>query len=302
MRELSPSFLRGSLPPLVTPFRDGKVDFDEFARQVDRHVGTSHGVVVTGTSGEPAGLTVAERCELYRVAVATSAGRIPVVAATGSQSLADTLELSAAADRAGADALLVVTPYYSKPSQQGLLAWYRSVAAHSELPLMLYHIPGRAGVTVTPDTVGRLAAELDSFVGVKHSAYDLLWQTEVRSLTGPEFRILVGVEELSVPMLLLGADGLVNAAANIAPDLIADLYDTVMAGDLGKAREEHYRLYPLNRAVFYETNPVPVKYMMKRTGVLPSNEHRPPLQPADQALSDRLDAVLKDLALLPGGG
>ena len=298
MRDLDPTFLRGSYPPLVTPFRSGEVDLEQFARQVERHVGVSQGIVVTGTSGEPASLTASERAELFRVAVQTSAGRLPVVAATGSQSLAETLQLSQAAEQAGADGLLVVTPYYSKPSQDGIMAWYRAVAAGTGIPLMLYHIPGRAGVTVTPATVASLAEELDAFVGVKHSAYDLLWQTEVRSLAGPDFRILVGDEELSVPMLLLGADGLVNAAANVAPHLIADLYAAVSAGDVGKAKEEHYRLYALNRAVFYETNPVPVKYMMKRVGALPDNEHRPPLLPAGADVARRLDLVLEGLGLL----
>jgi 4-hydroxy-tetrahydrodipicolinate synthase len=143
-----------------------------------------------------------------------------------------------------------------------------------------------------------LAEQLENFVGVKHSSYDLLWQTEVRILTGSDFRILVGVEELSVPMLAIGADGLVNAAANVAPALIVEMFDIVMSGDLLGAREIHNRLYPLNSAVFYETNPVPVKYMMKRIGLLDSNEHRPPLASPPQSVARRLDEVLVKLNLL----
>src|SRR3989475_10022215 len=208
MIALKPNFLRGSYTPLVTPFRDGKVDFDKYAEMIERQVREgSHGVVVNGTTAEPSSLTIEERCELVTVAVKNVAKRVPVVAATGSQSLAETIELTVRAEEAGADALLVVTPYYIKPPQRGLVEYFVEIGQHTRLPLLIYHIPGRAAVSITPATVARIAGRLPNLVGLKHAANDLEFLTATLALLTAEFRIFCGLEALSLPMLVIGAAG-----------------------------------------------------------------------------------------------
>ena len=295
--------LRGSFVPLVTPFdEDLKVDYGTYAHLVDRQVaGGSHGVVVTGTSGEPSSLTVSERAELVRVAVEASAGRLPVVAATGSQSLAETVELTRQAEAAGADAVLVVTPYYSVPPQRGLVAYFAAVGQVTGLPLLIYHIPGRAAVTISVDSVAAIADRLPTLAGMKYAGRDLGYLTGLLGRLGRDFTVFVGLEELSLPMMAVGAQGLMNAAGNVLPGPVAALADAVNDGDLARARDLHFRLDRLNKAIFWDTNPIPVKYLLERTGVLPAARHRLPLMPASPELQNRLDQLLAELAdLFPG--
>ncbi|MGH7755702.1 MAG: 4-hydroxy-tetrahydrodipicolinate synthase [Vulcanimicrobiaceae bacterium] len=291
--------LHGSFPPLVTPFRDGEVDYDAYAALVERQIaGGSHGIVVNGTTAEPSTLTLDERARLLEVAIAAGRRRIPIVAATGSQSLAETLDLSTRAERAGADALLVVTPYYIRPPQRGLVAYYREIARRTELPLMVYHIPGRTAVSVTVETLAAMRETIPQFVGMKHAVADLGFVTAALTKLGRDFKIFAGLEELSFPMLAVGACGLMNAVGNLAPDRVAALCDRVDAGDLAGARELHFALAELNAAVFYDTNPIPIKYMMVRLGLLERNEHRLPMVPPAPELERRLDAVLDRSGLL----
>lgn len=291
--------LVGSYPPLVTPFRDGEVDLDAYARLVEFQVRAgSRGVVVCGTTGEPSLLTAAERRRLAEVAIDTAAGRIPVVVATGSQSHAETVALTEHAAAYGADALLVVTPYYVRPPDRGLVEYFADVGNRTELPWALYHIPGRAAVGVTLDVLDDIATRSAAFAGIKHASPDLGLVTEALAHFGPRFRIMVGLEELSFPMLALGASAVVNAVGNVAPGAVQGMCDAVTAGDLDRAREAHFRLFELNRAVFWDSNPIPVKYLMKRAGLLAGNEHRPPMVPAAPELEARLD----ELALAYGLG
>ena len=293
MIELGDGELRGSYPPLVTPFHDGEVDLDAYANLVEHQVAEgSHGIVVNGTTAEPSTLTTEERARLVTVAVEAAAGRIPVVAATGSQSHAETVWLTEQATEAGADAVLIVTPYYLKPPQRGLVEFFADVGGRTDLPVLLYHIPGRTAVAVTVETVEAIAERLPSFVGMKHAVNDLGFVSDVLPRVGKGFRIFVGLEELSLPMLAVGATGLMNAVGNLVPGKVAALYDAVAAGSLEQARAIHDQLYELNRSVFYDTNPIPMKYMMRRLGLLPANEHRLPMVPADAALEARLDDVL----------
>jgi 4-hydroxy-tetrahydrodipicolinate synthase len=299
MISLDKTFLRGSYPPLITPFRDGKVDFKKFAELVDRQAQEgSHGVVVTGTTGEPSSLTVEERSELAKIAVEVMAGRIPVVAATGSQSFTETLELTTRAEKAGADAVLVVTPYYIKPSQRGLLEYFASIGQRTGLPLLIYHIPGRTAVSVKSATVARIAERTPNLVGIKHAANDLELVTEMLAVLGPEFRIFCGLEALSLPMLVLGASGLMNAVGNLAPARVAALYEAVAEGNLQKARKLHSELFELNQAIFLDTNPIPLKYMMWRLGLIDTPELRLPLTPLDGEHENTLGQVLGRAGLL----
>jgi 4-hydroxy-tetrahydrodipicolinate synthase len=291
--------LKGSMPPLVTPFRAGAVDYEAYARLVAFQIQNgSHGILVNGTTAEPSTLTIEERNRLLDTAVAVTAGRVPVVAATGSQSLAETCALTEHAARAGADALLVITPYYIRPPQRGLVAYFLEVASRTALPWMIYHIPGRTAVGVTIETLKELRARSPSFLGMKHAVNDLALVSECQAVLGPEFRIFVGLEELSFPMMAVGACGLMNAVGNLRPRILADLCEAVWRGDLPGAQALHHRLFEINQAVFFDTNPIPMKYMMRRLGILETNEHRLPMVPATAELERRLDGVLRRAGLL----
>ncbi|HXQ51434.1 MAG TPA: 4-hydroxy-tetrahydrodipicolinate synthase [Stellaceae bacterium] len=302
MIALEKNFLKGSYPPLVTPFRDGEVDYETYAKLVERQVAEgSHGIVVNGTTGEPSTLAVPERLRLVEVAARTAKGRIPIVAATGSQSHADSIVLTEAAKQAGANAVLIVTPYFVRPPQRGLIEYYLDLGKRTDLPVMIYHIPGRAAVNVTVDTVAAIADKLPRLVGLKHAFNDLGFVSDLLVRLGFEFRIHVGLEDLSFPMLAVGASGLMNAVGNLLPRKVAELYELTAAGKMAEARALHYALWELNAAVFYDTNPIPMKYMMKRLGIIPTEDHRLPMVPSTPELQKRLDGVLARAGLLPEG-
>lgn len=293
--------LRGSIPPLVTPFKGGEIDYDTYARLVSFQIeqGT-HGILVNGTTAEPSTLTLAERNRLVSLALETAAGRVPVVAATGSQSLAESRELTAHAVEAGADALLIVTPYYIRPPQRGLVAYYLELMRGYDIPWMIYHIPGRTAVSVTLETLKAVKDASPTFVGMKHAVNDLGFASECLDEFGADFKIFAGLEELSFPMMAVGACGSMNAVGNLQPSVLATMCDAVRDNDLATARALHDRLLEINKAVFFDTNPIPIKYMMKRLGLLPNNEHRLPMMPAQPDLEKRLDGVLERAGLLRG--
>jgi 4-hydroxy-tetrahydrodipicolinate synthase len=300
MIRLDDKALKGSFPPLVTPFNeDGAVDYDTYAELVEFHVkGGSPGIVVTGTTGEPSVLTPAERTELLKVAVAAARKRIQVVAATGTQNHADTVAMSQAAEKAGADALLIVTPYFIRPPQRGLEAYYLDLCKRTDLPVMIYHIPGRAAVNMAADTVVRIAEAAPNLVGIKHAVDDLKLVSDLIVRLGTEFRIHVGLEDLSFPMVCLGAHGLMNAVGNLLPGKVQELYAATAKGDLARGRALHYELWELNQAIFFDTNPIPMKYMMKYLGILPNEAHRLPMVPTTPELRAKLDAVLARAGLV----
>jgi 4-hydroxy-tetrahydrodipicolinate synthase len=291
--------LWGSVPPLVTPFRNGHVDDEAYASLVEAQVAAgSHGILVNGTTAEPSLLTVEERNRLVDVAVDAAGGRLPVVAATGSQSLDESRRLTVHAAEAGVTALLVVTPYYVRPPQRGIVAYYQQVVAGLDTPWMVYHIPGRAAVGVTVDTLAELRDVSPTFVGMKHAVNDLGFVSAALARFGPDFKVFVGLEELSFPMMAVGACGLMNAVGNVAPARLVEICEAVRDGDLHRGRKLHESLYELNEAVFFDTNPIPMKYMMKRLGLLADNEHRLPMVPASPEVAARLDAVLERAGLL----
>jgi 4-hydroxy-tetrahydrodipicolinate synthase len=291
--------LRGSIPPLVTPIRNGAVDYNAYAELVEFQIrGGSHGILVNGTTAEPSTLSIGERNRLVDIAIEVAKKRVPVVAATGSQSLLETRQLTEHAVGAGADFLLIVTPYYIRPPQRGLVAYYLELASISQLPWMVYHIPGRSAVNVTIDTLKELRDRSPHFVGMKHAVNDLALVSECLAVLGEDFKVFVGLEELSFPMMAVGACGLMNAVGNLRPRVLADLCDAVWTSDLPRARGLHQALLEINQAVFFDTNPIPIKYMMRRLGLLPTNEHRLPNVPATAELEKRLDNVLRRAGLL----
>jgi 4-hydroxy-tetrahydrodipicolinate synthase len=285
--------LRGSIPPLVTPFLRGAVDYDRYADLVNFQIEEgSHGILVNGTTAEPSTLTLDERNRLVTLAVETAAGRVPVVAATGSQSLAESRVLTEHALTAGADSLLIVTPYYIRPPQRGLVAYYLELAANHDVPWMIYHIPGRTAVGVTLDTLKAVKDRSPNFVGIKHAVNDLGFVSECLHEFGHDFKVFVGLEELSFPMMAVGACGLMNAVGNLRPRVLRDMCESVFRGDMAAGRRLHEQLLEINKAVFFDTNPIPMKYMMKKLGILSENEHRLPMVSATPELAAKLDGVL----------
>ncbi len=286
--------IHGSIPPLVTPFLDGDVDYERYESLIEFQIGQgTHGILVNGTTAEPSTLTTAERNRLVTTSIKRAAGRVPIVAATGSQSLAESRELTEHAVAEGADALLIVTPYYIRPPQRGLIEYYLELTRDFDTPWMIYHIPGRTAVSVTLDTLKALKDRSPNFIGMKHAVNDLGFVSECLGEFGPDFRIFVGLEELSFPMMAVGACGLMNAVGNLRPDVLARMCDAVAAGDMAGGRALHDQLLEINKAVFFDTNPIPMKYMMRKLGILDVNEHRLPMAPATPELEQRLDAVLE---------
>src|SRR5690606_23862725 len=202
------------------------------------------------------------------------------------------------AEAAGADELLIVTPHHVRPPQRGLVAYYSDPGKRTKLPWMIYHIPGRAAVSVTLETLDQIGRNCPNFVGMKHAVDDLGFVSKCLDHFGMDFRIFVGLEDLSYPMMAVGACGLMNAVGNLRPKVLSEMCEAVWRGDLKTAQDLHYRLHGLNKAVFFETNPTPMKYMAKRLGIIDRNEHRLPMVPATPELEKRLDKVLQDAGLL----
>lgn len=299
MMTLAPRALTGSFPPLVTPFRNGSVDYEAYARVVEHQiVNGTHGIVVNGTTSEPTSLTIDERNRLVKTAVEVAAGRIPIVAQTGSQSHSETVALTEFANSAGVDAIMVLTPFFIRAPQRGVVAYFEDIAGRTDLPVLMYHIPGRSAFKVELETLVRIAEARPNFVGIKHAVDDHNFVTQMIARLGPEFRVFVGLEEFTFPMMALGALGTMNAVANIAPRQVADLCEQTLAGNMAAARKLHYELFEIMTAVFWDTNPIPMKYMMKRMGLLPTNEHRLPLLPPTHDLEQRLDALLARTGLI----
>ena len=221
-----------------------------------------------------------------------------MVAQTGSYSHAESVALTEYATKAGADALLILTPFFIRAPQRGVVEYYNDLGRRTNLPILMYHIPGRSAFKVELDTLVRISEKTPHFIGIKHAVDDHNFVTHMISRLGPDFRIFVGLEEFTFPMMALGAQGTMNAAANLVPDKIAALCNETLAGNLSAARKLHFELFELNQAVFFDTNPIPMKYMMKRLGILERNEHRLPMVPATPELEERLDGVLARAGLL----
>lgn len=292
---------RGSLVPLVTPFRNGKIDDDAFRRLIEWHIESgSHGITITGTTGEPAALSQDERKHIIQLAVETSNGRIPVMAGTGSVHHADTLELTAFAEQVGADAAVAIVPYYVKPSQEGLYQHFKAIAESTTLPVMLYNIPGRGGANLEPATTLRLAQDCPNIIGVKESNKDFEHVARVFHQTrnlGRDFGIYSGIELLTFPILALGGAGMVSATGNVMPKETAELFNLCEAGRWEEAQELHYELTPINDAMFYETNPVPAKAALGLMGMI-DPEVRLPLAPLSDANHRKLVECMESYRLL----
>lgn len=287
----------GSIVALLTPFRDGKVDEKAFSQLVAWQIrqGTN-GIVPCGTTGKSPTLSHEEHKQVVELAVAAAKGKVPVIAGTGSNSTEEAIALTRHAKEAGADAALVVTPYYNKPTQEGLYLHYKAIAEAVKLPIIIYNIPGRCVIDMSVDTMARLA-QISNIVGVKDATNDLTRPLKTRLAIGPNFCQLSGEDATIGAFLGQGGHGCISVTANVAPKLCAQLHAAWAKGDRAKFARLRDKLMPLHEVLFVETSPVPIKYAVSKLGkCLP--DARLPLAPVSAALRQRIDKVLAELGLI----
>ena len=287
----------GSIVAIITPFRNGKVDEQALRDLIDWQIASgTDGIVPCGTSGESATMTYEEHNRVIEITVQTVKRRVPVIAGTGSNSTEEAIALTRHAKEVGADGALLISPYYNKPTQEGLFLHHRAIAEAVDIPQILYNIPGRTAVNMTPQTVARLA-KIKQIVGIKEGSGSLQQVSDIVHLCSDRFTVLAGDDALTLPMLAVGAKGVVTVTANVAPADMAGMIDAWAKGDLAKARQLHYKLYPLFQALFLETNPIPVKHAVALMGKA-SPELRLPLCAMSQENLEKLKQVMKDLRLI----
>ncbi len=295
--------MRGSLVPLVTPFRDGRVDDGAITALIEWQIecGTD-GIGVCGTTGEPAALSVDEREHVIALAVRTARKRVPIIAGTGSVNYDETLHMTRFAKRVGAAAALIVVPYYTRPSQEGLYRFYRTIADAVDIPVLLYNIPGRAAANLEPDTTARLARDCRNVIGIKESNKDFEHICRVIHRCGPRFLVYSGIEMLCFPVLALGGAGHISATGNVPPRETARLYDLVAAGQWDEARDLHFHMLPMNDALFLDTNPIPAKTVLGWMGKCLPEVRLPhaPMRPEAERVLREVAATYGLVPAVPG--
>jgi len=291
---------QGSIVALVTPFRGGKVDEAKLRELVEMHVAQgTDGIVPCGTTGESPTLSHDEHRRVVEIVIEAARGRLHVIAGTGSNATSEAIDLTRHAKKAGATGALVVNPYYNKPTQEGLYRHFRAVAEAADIPILVYNIAGRTAVNVETDTLARLAKDCPNIVGVKEASGSLDQMTQVVLACGPDFSVLSGDDNITLPLMSVGGRGVISVVANIAPREVAEMTHAALAGDWKLARDLHLKLFPLSRAMFLETNPIPVKEAMAMMGML-DLELRLPMCPMGAANRERLKAILAQHGLLKG--
>ncbi|MBP7124934.1 4-hydroxy-tetrahydrodipicolinate synthase [Myxococcota bacterium] len=287
---------QGVFTALITPFDGGEVDFPSLRELVRRQIAAGiHGLVACGTTGEPASLTAQEWDRVVATVIETAGGRVPVLAGTGTHGTRTTVERTRRARELGADGALVVTPYYVRPQQEGLVEHFRTVAREGGLPVMLYDVPGRTGVHLAPSSVGILS-RVPGIVALKDASGSPTTVREVRQCAAPEFRVLSGDDGLALAAWALGAEGVVSVASNVAPAQMVELWDHWKAGRIAQARETDLSLAPLYRALFLESSPAPAKAAASILGLC-RDEVRLPLVPASRSTREALEAALATAGL-----
>ncbi len=287
----------GSYTAIVTPFKNGKVDFDTFEKLIEmQYKAGITGIVPCGTTGESATLSHQEHDEVIESAVKFAKGRIKVFAGTGSNSTVEAIRLSKHAEEVGCDGVLLVSPYYNKPTQQGLYLHYKEIANSIKIPVILYNIQGRTSVNIEPKTISRLTKDCKNIVAVKEASGSLDQMSQIKILS-PEIYLLSGDDSLTLPVMSIGGCGVISVLSNILPEEVADLVNTVLKGDLKKASEMHYKLFPLVKAMFMETNPIPVKAAMEMMGLC-SGDLRLPMCSISDANKENLRNVLQSYGLI----
>jgi 4-hydroxy-tetrahydrodipicolinate synthase len=282
----------GSIVALVTPFRDGRVDRDALVELVDYHIDSgTHGIVPCGTTGESATLSHEEHDLVVSTVVERAKGKIPVLAGTGSNNTTESIRMTRFAQEVGADAALIISPYYNKPTQAGLVAHFEAIAQATDIPLVLYNVPPRTSSNMLPATVIE-CAKLPRVVAIKEASGSIDQSVEI--LRGSDLAVLSGDDSLTLPLMAVGAKGVISVAANVAPKLTAQMVEHALRGDFESARQLHLRLYPLFDALFIESNPIPVKRVLELQGRI-QPEIRLPLLPLTEASQAVLSKVLEEV-------
>ncbi len=287
----------GALSALATPFRDGEVDEHSLCELIEWQIQSGiDGLVPCGSTGESATLTHAEHDRVIKITIEQARRRVPVVAGTGSNSTAEAIRLTVAAREMGADGALIISPYYNKPTQEGIFRHYKMIAAAVDLPMLVYNIPGRTASNVAPETFARLC-EIRNIVGVKDASGSMDQISDVRRLCGDRLTILAGDDAMTLPMMALGAKGVISTISNVMPREMHDLAAAALEGDFTRARQIHYQILPLLRTLFIETNPIPLKLALGLMGKC-TGELRMPLTPMSAPAGDRLRAAMKEMKLI----
>lgn len=292
--------LRGSIAPVVTPFKSNyEIDFEAHSKLIEFQIESgSHGISVTGTSGEPSSLTTEERIQVMENAYKTINGRVPFVPATGSTNHQETLRLTKVAQEMGADAAMVIVPYYNKPNQQALYNHFKTVADSVDIPIIVYNIPGRTGVNLEVETLARLVEDCPNIIGVKESNKDFEHVNRVLQYCGRDFNLYSGIELLCYPMLTIGGAGSISATSNVEPAKVAEMHDAWEEGDLDRARDLHYELMKLNDVLFKDTNPAPAKYALGLMGKI-EPVLRPPMGLPSNELQEEIRQTLIEYGKIP---
>ena len=289
----------GTYTAIVTPFKNGKIDYDALERIVRMQIKAGvDGIVPVGTTGESPTVNYEEHIQIIESVVKIAAGRVKVVAGTGGNSTTEAVYLTEEAERAGADGSLQVAPYYNKPTQEGMYQHFREVASRTRLPLILYSIPGRCGVEIGIDTVKRLAADCKNVVAIKEAGGNADRVSQLREALGPKFVILSGDDALTLPFMALGAQGVVSVASNIIPRQVSRMVKAFAAGDIKTAQQLHRKYYGVFKDLFIETNPSPVKAAMAMMGLV-ENEFRLPMVPITSKSEEVLRNTLVKCGVLP---
>jgi 4-hydroxy-tetrahydrodipicolinate synthase len=290
--------INGSIVAIATPFKNGSVDDSALRKLIEFQIENgTHGIVPCGTTGESPTLSHEEHEHVIELTVNTVKKRIPVIAGTGSNSTEEAIRLTKFSEKVGADAALSVVPYYNKPTQEGLFLHFKKIASEVNIPLILYNIPGRSGVNMNADTIARLARSSKNIVGVKEASGSIQQASKILYLCGMDFIVLSGEDSLNFPLLAIGAKGFITVTANIAPRDVSELYNTFVDEKFNQSREYHYKLHPLNEAMFLETNPIPVKTGLSLMGKI-NDELRLPLSPMSHQNLEQLKATMKDYGLI----
>ena len=288
--------LTGTFTALVTPFRNGEVAYDDLKKLVAHQLkGGINGLVPVGTTGESPTLSYEEHMEVIRFVIAQARGRVPVVAGTGSNSTREAVELTKLSHEAGADAMLVVAPYYNKPSQEGLFRHFSAVAEETDKPIILYSIPGRCGIEIGVPVVERLRAKYRHVAWIKEAGGSVDRVDQLKHALGGDLTVLSGDDSLTLPFMAVGAEGVISVASNLFVREVVKLVNFALANDVAKAAKLHRRLYPAFKALFIEPNPVPVKVALARAGIIGSAEVRSPLCEMTPANAKTLESVLAQL-------
>ena len=289
---------QGAMVAIVTPFKNGQVDESGLRDLIEFQIANgTHGIVPCGTTGESATLSFKEHERVIEITVEQVNKRVPVVAGTGSNNTAEAVRLTKHAKDAGADGALMISPYYNKPTQEGLYRHFEKVAKEVDIPIILYNIPGRTAVNMEPGTIARLA-DIDNIVGVKEASGSMKQITDIVARCGGDFTVLSGEDFLTFPLLCVGGKGVISVSSNIVPRDMAELCNLFFAERYGEAQKLYYKLLPLCHALFYETNPAPVKAALAMMKKIESDEVRLPLAPMSEANRERLRKDLQDYGLI----